>query len=321
MDPRNRRTSRRGLRSAQAGEDVPEWIRHLAIDPESAEAKEYAQFQKRRVDAEKELRKIRFKHFGNIRNTQIRQEGIVKMREFTDPAVFPAMIEIFEREGEDVRTAMLDHFYDAPGEAGDESLAWVGVFDKHEAIRKAAADRLMRRIEATGEPPESLKLVVFEGLRSRDKDTMASAAKLAETLKIAAAIPWLIGAQVQGAGAGSGGAAQGRAGDLAWIMVAQQVAFVSDLTPVVGPNAVAFDPQLSVVNEGTLLRIQDAAVITYHIDIHNSLIGLTEELYGQPTRQLGWNLPAWREWYRDDFKPFWAAKQAAEAAKKDGGGG
>jgi len=35
-------------------------------------------------------------------------------------------------------------------------------------------------------------------------------------------------------------------------------AFVSDLQPVVGNSAVAFDPTVSVITDGTFLRVIDA---------------------------------------------------------------
>jgi len=45
-------------------------------------------------------------------------------------------------------------------------------------------------------------------------------------------------------------------GRAANIYVANQVAFVSDLTPVVGTSAVAFDPTLSTISEGFTLLVR-----------------------------------------------------------------
>jgi hypothetical protein len=57
-----------------------------------------------------------------------------------------------------------------------------------------------------------------------------------------------------------------------------------------------------------LLRVIDAVVVTYHIDINRELIDLSSRLYGQSTKGLGWDLPAWREWYGKEFRPYWAKK-------------
>lgn len=306
------------------GDEVPAWVKKLSIDPESEQAKKYAAQQKSRRAVEKELRKLRFEHFGQMRNQAIRQEGVVKLRTYTDPAIFPAMVEIFGREKPDVKIALMDQFEVAECPEGDGSIAWYAVHDKDVTVKEAALDRLSRRIPKDPQALQVTKLVIFEGLSSGNEDTIASAAKISELLKIADALPWLIATQVSGAGASTGGAVE-RDGALAYIVVGQQTAFVSDLTPVVSDNAVAFDPQLSVLTTGTILRVVDAAVYTYRVDVHNSLLGLSEGLWGQPTRQLGWNTPKWNEWYRTQFKPYWdqkqrelaAAKKAAERANKE----
>jgi len=301
-----------GEPSALSGDDIPEWARKLAIDPESEGARAYASAQKKRIDVERDLKKIRMMHFRNTKSQSKRQEGIVKLYDFTDPALDPSLIEIFAKEKPDVRTAILDMFADRRAESGDTSLAWVAVFDDEPEIRMAAADRLRRRMsEEGGSLTDAARLVVYEGLRSGNPKSKAAAADLANLLGIVEAIPWMIASQVSGAAVG-GGAGTGRKGDLAWIAVGTQQAFVSDLTPVVGPFAVAFDPELSVVTSGTLLRINDAVVIEYHLDIHNALIDMSSRLSESDTRPLGWNLPAWRDWYAKDFLPMWAKKAEAE---------
>ncbi len=306
---------------AQATADTsPEWMRRLAIDPESSVAKRYAEQQKARVEAERELRKIRARHFGTMRNTQIRQEGILKMREFTDPAIFPSMIRLFERERTDVRTALLDHFQDATCREGDAAIAWMGIFDADEEVRTEAARRLKTRVGPGGEIPDPVKYAIYEGFRSGSRPTRVSAAKLASGIDMYDAVPWMIAALITGQPAGSpqvqttGYGVGGPDGALAWIMVGQQTAYVSDLQPVVGPNAVAFDPQLSVVNEGVVLRVIDAVVVTYHVEMFGVLTDFTSRVMGSPTRQLGWNVPEWREWYAKEFVPHAQRLQAAKRA-------
>ncbi|MDX2132556.1 MAG: hypothetical protein SFY69_10950 [Planctomycetota bacterium] len=310
---------------AAGAEEAPEWMKRLAIDPSSSVAKRYAEQQKARVAAEKELRKIRARHFGTIRNVQMRQEGIVKVREFTDPAIFPSMITLFEKEKADVRTALLDHFQDAASREGDAAIAWMGVFDADEEVRADAARRLKARVAAQGQIPDPVKYSIFEGMRAGNRATRVSAAKLAGGIDMYDAVPWMIAAlitgqpasapQAQTAGFGVGGPN----GSLGWIMVGQQTAFVSDLTPVVGPNAVAFDPQLSVVTEGVVLRVIDAVVVTYHVDMFTTLTDFTSRVMGAPTKQLGWDVPAWREWYAKEFVPHVEALRAKQDAARAAG--
>ncbi|CAG0951298.1 hypothetical protein PHYC_00217 [Phycisphaerales bacterium] len=306
-------------------EDAAEWMKRLAIDANSPAAKRYAEQQKARLAAEKSLRKIRAKHFGTIKNVQIRQEGIVQLREFTEPSLFSSMIRLFEREGADVRTALLDHFQDSGTPEGEAALAWMGVFDKDVELRNDATKRVKKLVADHGGVPNPVKYVVFEGLRSQDTDVVTSAARLGAGIDMMDSIPWMIARlitgqpiqtpQTQSIGIGS----RDPDSALAWIMVGTQTAFVSDLTPVVGPSAVAFDPQLSVVNEGVILRVLDAVVVTYHVDIYNVLTDFTSRMYGQSTRGLGWNVPAWRQWYAKDFLPEMARRaeeqKAADAAK------
>jgi hypothetical protein len=296
------------------GTDVPDWVKKLSIDPESSAVKKYAAQQKLRVANEKQMRKIRATHFGSIRNQTIRQEGILQLREFTDPALFPSMVELFKREGVDVRTAIMDQFKDSRTGEGDTCLTWMGVFDTEAEVRTAAINRLKERIkQEDGKIPDTVKYVCYEGIRSGKESAMAASAQLINNLNIIDAIPWLIAGQLQGGSQVAGIGPNERTGALAWIMVGTQIAFVSDLTPVVGPSAVAFDPQLSVITEGVLLRVLDAAVFAYNVDLNSNLIDMTSRLTGQSTRGMGWNLPAWREWYANEFPRQLAEKQAKDA--------
>jgi hypothetical protein len=300
-----------------SGSSVPEWIKRLAIDPESPHARRYAAQQKIRVEKEKELRKLRLKHFGPIKKTEIRQEGILKLREYTDIATFPALVEIFQREGLDVRTAVMDIFADSATPEGDTSLTWIGIFDDSPEVRAAAVTRLQKRIKDEGRVPDGVRLATFEGIRSGKESAMASAANLAVQLNMFEAIPWLIAGQVQGsgAGAGAGGGGGERNGALAWILVGTQTAYVSDLTPVVAPNAVAFDPTLSVITEGVILRVLDAAVISYNFDLYGALKDLAKAGMGKSV-DYGFDTLKWQDWYAREFKPHLAQKLAEEQAAR-----
>ncbi len=302
-------------------DDAPEWMKRLKIDPESPAAKKHAAQVKTRKDHERALRQLRFKYFSGSKSPAVRQEGILKLREYTDPALFPLMIQLFRREHAEVRLAVLDMFRDSQSEEGDAALAWVAVQDPEAGYRGAAMERLNERLSKDKAPRHQVKLVVYEGLRSGRDESMVAAARLARGVGLLEVIPWLINAQVTGqplqqtVGAGATGTPDAA---LAWIMVGTQTAFISDLTPVVGPFAVAFDPQLSVINTGVILRVIDAAVVEYHTDIHTILTEWTTDEWGRPTKRLGYNIPAWREWYDKEFVPHLAARSEAQKQPSKG---
>ncbi len=297
--------------------DAPRWVAQQIQDPDDPRVKEYAKRQKAKRELEKELYRIRFEFIHNIKKAEIRQIGISKIRTYTQPAIYDSLIKIFEKEGDDVRKAVLEHLADQKNEVADTAIAWVAVFGKSKEFRAEAAGVLGRRMKDSTNPTSAsdrLKSVVAEGLRSEDSEHLSAAAGLAQQFKLVEAIPMLINAQIQGQAVGGGGNGDGDH-SLAWIMVGTQQAFVSDLTPVVGDSAVAFDPTISVITSGTVLRIVDAVVVTYHIEVHNSLVGLSSEAWGRPTNKLGWDQGAWHKWYKDEFAPAMAAKQAPKDAK------
>lgn len=272
------------------------------VDPADPALRPLADANRRRVELERELNRIRTRYFANIRNTEIRQAGLSKLREFTDPAAFPSLLKVFRREKEDVRGAILDHLADLGTEQADATLAWAAVFDHDAGFRAAATDRLIRRARgAGGEPSFYVKSVIARGLASGVDGEVSSAARLAEALRLYEAIPMLINAQISGRAARVGGG--GGDASLASILIGKQQAFVADLTPVVGDSAVAFDPTLDVVTEGVYLRVIDAVVLTYRVEVHNALVGLSSAAWGRPTDGLGWDNAAWHEWYAKELKP------------------
>lgn len=301
---------------------APAWLTNLVPDPGSPEQKAYTQRMKSKVEQEKDLRKLRATYFRASRNTEVRQVGIAKLREFTDAAIFPSLIAIFQGEGNDAEAAVLDHLRDLKADEADASIAWAAVFGKESPFRDAATKRLTDRVKEAGEVTNRVKWVVSLGLRDTANNTVAAGARLAQTLKLYDAIPMLINAQVVG-GAGPSRADDGGDAALAYILVGRQQAFVSGLTPIVGDNAVAFNPQLSVVTEGVVLRVIDAVVITYRTEVNAALVGLSTQGWGgQSTAQLGWDQKAWREWYAREFVPFRRkadAELAAAAVKPDAG--
>ncbi len=263
-------------------------------------------------ELQRDLRRLRAKYFGTMRNREIRQAGIAKLRAYTDPVIFPDLLEIFAHEHEDVRTAILDHLYDLKTEQADATLAWAAMHDKQEWFRDAAAERLARRADEEGRVPMRAQWAIAAGLQKTGKE-LDAAAELASTLKLYEAIPMLINAQLGSSrGSGAGGATGGA---LAEILIATQQAYVADLEPVVGDSAVAFDPQLGVITSGTYMRVTDAAVVTYRTEVHNALTRLADAGWdGRSTKSFGYDIPKWRHWYINEFLPYRRQVEAQAAA-------
>lgn len=319
-----------GLTIDRGGPDAPqgggsgvqlpeETLRRLVpTDPSDPSMKATLEWNKRRVAVARALKVIRLKHFRSIRNTEIRQAGILKIRGYTDAPSFPAMLEVFEGEGRDVELAVLDHFMDQKSEQGDASLAWAAVFGREAEFRAAAVDRLQRRHRGGGEVSLRVKSIIAEGLEPRhNQRIIEAAAETASILRLYEAIPMLIQAQAAASGSG-GGSGSGDRPALAYIYIGTQRSFIADLNPVVGESAVGFDPVPGVITEGTVLRVTDAFVTILSPAINTSLVALANSGWNGPsTASLGYDQARWRKWYQHDFLPYRGevmeqARQAAE---------
>ncbi len=291
------------------------WIESLKQDPDDPLVKKYAQMRKEQLEVERELKLIRAHHFRGIRNPEIRQEGIEKLKAYTDPTLYPVLLELFEREGRDVREAILDQLAAQKTDEADAALAWSAAFDKDEWQRAEALERLKARVDETGGVSFRVKSVVAAGLKRTSNREAAGAANLAWELRLFEAIPMLINAQVvpaQRDGGGAGGAAAPD-GAIADIVIGTQQAFVADLQPVVGDSAVGFDPELGVVTDGVILRVMGAYVITYRSEVHEPLNRLASAGWGgKDVSHLGWDQRAWKSWYYNEYKPYRRELELAE---------
>jgi hypothetical protein len=289
-----------------------------APPPSAGDAATDAARTRTKLEVEREMRKIRATCFGQIRNKEIRQVGIDRLRRYTDPLYFPSLLSIFEREAMDVRGAILDHLAEQRSAEGDTTIAWGAIYDGDAEFRAAASERLAARAKEAGGVQNMVKWVIAEALKSPRDAVAANAAELAATLRLYEAIPAIINAQIRGAGA-SGTSIDvpvdgGSMGALADIIVATQQAFVADLQPVVGDSAVAFDPTLGVVTDGTVLRVLGASVVTYRTGVNRALVRLADSGWdGRTTAMLGWDNDRWRAWYANEFLPYRAKVEAAAA--------
>lgn len=286
---------------------APDWMEALLPDPNDPRVQAYYAAERVRRAKQLEMQRFRREYFGSNRDVERRQVGLVLMRErYNQPDLYPLLLDVFEHDREDARVGILDMLADSRTDEADATLAWQAVFDDEEDIRTAARDRLVARVGETGEVSERIKTVVAGGLQKESNSAVLAAAGIAETLSIYEMVPLMISAQIAG-----GGGQNGRTGPLAWILIATQQAFVSDLQPVVSDSAVGFDPTLSVVTEGVVLEINGASVVTYRTEVFYSLARMTSAATGTNTASFGMDQGKWWDWYEAEWKP-WMAAQAAE---------
>lgn len=276
------------------------------LDPESPEARAYADLMGRKRAFERELRLIQRSHFGTMRNVERREIGLRKLRGYTDPAALIAMTELFDRERSDVRGAVLDHIAEQETDEAETLLAWESVRGRDAWYRARArehmAGRAERRREAGGELSPRVRGVIASALGGSNDTAAVEAGRLAGALRLFEFVPMMAMAQST-----ARRSVQERTGDLGWIMIGRQTTFISDYTPVVSNSAVGLDPQVSVVSDGVMLRVHEAVVMVYRTEIFETLVEMTSEAWGRPTRSMGYDSGAWREWYEQEFVPFLAS--------------
>jgi hypothetical protein len=253
---------------------------------------------------QQQLQAIRRQHFRH-RSERVRDKGLEMLKEFTDPAAFVPMVQTLRAEDDVVRVAMLDHFV-TQDEAGQGALAWTAIFDPDEALRSEATRRL------TTPPADPVLFYLDQALRSPDHMVASNAAVLTNTLGVVDAIPLLISAQVSAS-------ANADQGDLAWIAIQTQTAYVQSLETVVGDSSAAFVPVVGTVNEGSILRVQDAVVIIYRTVVHQALVSLSTYDWGQSTASLGYDQTAWRDWYNSQYLPFKNEQRLIDEMAEDEG--
>lgn len=272
-----------------------------------------AELRKKKFVLERDIRQLRLRHFVGVRNTSVREQGWEKFKEFAkDPVALPILLDVFAGEDEAFRTRMLTTLTDIKSQPTDTAVAWVAMTETNDKLRASAMDHIQRRTnENAGEVPYGIQSVIAVGLEGADNKRAANAANMALTLKLYEAIPSMIAAQARNSAAGEPGA-----GAIAQIYIGTQRAFVSDLTPIVGDGAVAFDPTVSTVTEGVVLRVFDAFVITYRTEVHRALVGLSSQgLNGKPIVDLGYDQAKWKKWYEEEFLPQRAAIEREKAGK------
>lgn len=263
-------------------------------------------------EIKQELRKLNHEYFRATNVVERRQIGILRLREYTEPAAFEPMLEVFGSADKEIQRAVIDHLDLLGTDEARSAIAWAAVFGGDENLRAIATDLLLTRFIEDGEVSRATKTVIASGLEQSAELPLTQAANLANMLQLYEAIPMLISAQVGVSNTGdSGGGALGQ------IWFGTQQAFVSDLTPVVADSAVAFDPTVSVVTDGVILRVMDVSVVSYRTMVHRSLTSLSSRAWGQSTEHLGYNQDAWRTWYNEELLPHLAMQDVREDVIQD----
>jgi hypothetical protein len=247
-------------------------------------------FLARSRDFSQQIRRIRRKHLGAMRVQALRDEGIAQLVELEDPAAFKPLIEELQREKDDVRLAIFDHFANQ-GDEGQAALAWVAIYDEEAPMRHEAT----RRLVAPASKP--VLRVLDKGLRSPVHDIANNAGIVTGAVHALETIPLLIFAQATADPVRT-------EGDLAWILHTTQHAYVAGIEPAVGSGVGAFRPIPGIVQEGVLLRVVDAIAIFYRTEIHRVLVVMTTDDWGQSTEHLAYDMRAWWEWYNAEYVPF-----------------
>ncbi|MEM7229580.1 MAG: hypothetical protein AAF432_12285 [Planctomycetota bacterium] len=252
---------------------------------------------------EKQLRIIHRKYFQKRRAETLRAQGFRELYEFTDPAAFLPIIEVFGDESDAILLPILDHFASL-GEHGEAALTYLAISHDRAGIRNEAS----MRVTQPDAPP--VLGVLNVALRDSDHHIVSNAALFAGTHNLLETIPLLIFGQ-------AAASPRDNTGDQAWIAIETQRAYVIGTNPTAGNGAGAFGPVIGTVSEGAVLRIQDSYVISYRTVVHRVLVSMTTADWGQSTADLEYDLNKWLAWYNTEYIPFKLEHARIEALADD----
>ncbi len=298
--------------------EPPEFIKKMAVDPEDPRLTEFKEFRKKQLVLEKELKKLRGKHFTNVTNPAFRTDGLTKLKTYRDAWMYQSLIAVFQEEQDDVRDALVEIFTSAKSDAGDRGLMWLAIAHPKATWRSAAIESLAHRTKEAGKPTPAMIDVVSNAVISGNASVVESAGVTGAALNIFEIMPLLI--QAGGGGPGPGGSFPDSTHrrPLAWVAFATQTAYVSNLIPAAGQGTIGLEPVIGVVNSGNLLVINDAVVTQAKPRFAwAALPSLGSALSGQPIDELakmGPDVEAWKRWYAQVGAPA-LAKRNADFAK------
>ncbi|MEO1510991.1 MAG: hypothetical protein AAFU70_02860 [Planctomycetota bacterium] len=282
--------------------------------PTEAELEEIRRLGLERREIERELARLKREYF-STRVREVRELGLVRLRELISEPVYAELSDTFRTAGEDVRATIHDELAITNTHESIATLAWDTIFARAPEWRAGSLERLAVALDADDTHRATVHDVLRVGLGDRDPILVERAGLAAERLRAYEVVPSMIAAQVATPGPNSNAARRQRTGDLAFIFVGTQTAFVSDQEPVVSDSAVAFDPELSVVSEGVTLVVHDAVAFEYRMGLHYTLTRMTTEATGEPTKALGFELDKWRAWHEETFEPWLASRRLSSSSR------
>lgn len=301
-----------------ATDDVPEYLREAAKREEAKVTPEVLEQRKKESALQRELKKLRAKHFRNQRYTPTREAGVIALRrDYAQPWMFPSLIEVFaEERDEDVVSTVCGILRDSATDFGDRGLAFVAATTTEDTWRAHTTLALAARIKSNfGRPPAGAVAVFQAALQSGDTHAMDGAAVAGQALSLIELIPYIIPTQPGAGGQGGAGGTGRQRGPLAWIAIGTQKSYVADLTPIVSQGAVAFDPTPGIVTEGTLFVVNDAVVTWSPRVVTGALTNLASAATGEDASnlrgRLGMRFESWKDWY------FSTGKEAIEKKLAD----
>ena len=260
--------------------------------------------RRKQLALEREIRTLRFRYF-RTSHAPTRARGLDQLRALKDEATFGIQLKVFETDDADVKAVMLGNFREARDEVGDRALTWVAVTDGSDAARTQARLYIVERTTEAKETPRGVLGVLNGLILAGEPEQQRAGAGLASTLQIYETIPALLTAALPGD--------EDRQGDLAWIAITTQTAYVGSVVPVVATNSVGFQAVPATVTTGSLLRIRDATVTTVsgNVDLMPALYGMADTITGGSTRGLGRDRGQWAMWYSSVYEPFMARRNRA----------
>lgn len=273
-------------------------------NPNDPVVKAALEARRKQLALEREIRTLRFRYF-RTSHAPTRARGLDKLRALKDESTFGVQLKVFEADDADVKAVMLGNFREARDEAGDRALTWVAVTDASDAARTLARSYIVERTSEAKETPHGVLGVLTGLILAGEPEQQRAGAGLASTLQIYETIPALLTAALPGD--------EDRQGDLAWIAITTQTAYVGSVVPVVATNSVGFQAVPATVTTGSLLRIRDATVTTVsgNVDLMPALYGMADTITGGSTRGLGRDRAQWAVWYSSVYEPFMARRNRA----------
>jgi hypothetical protein len=267
---------------------------------QEALAEDQARWQRTAIVLRQQLR---------LGTAQERQDAETRLGEIRDPAAVPGLVQVFGSVTNPAERSRLVRLLEPiPGPESRDALLKLLVEEPDPTLWEEIAAALDRRKD-DGRAP-----FLAHVLRSNQPQRVGRAARALARFKERAAVPTLIDAlvqyedQVQWVSIGSRPVGPGAADPYLASGIGQ--AYVRNVTPVVGPGVVAFQPEVNYVGSGTFLgggggNMMDPGVlptVPNRVRVPRPNAEVLASLESLTRRNFGYDLDAWRRWLRTEFR-------------------